>query len=254
MFDYFDYNKLLDNVDNKKTIFQVASPFPHIVVDNAATHHLANVLREFPGPKDLPWWTYNNPLEVKLAFDDVTQMPYSIRRILAEMNSGKFVSYLEKLTGIQGLIPDPYYAGGGLHQILPGGKLDIHADFNWHKALQLDRRLNVILYLNKDWDPAWGGSLELWDEKMEACQQSISPVYNRMVIFETTDTSYHGHPEIIKCPDGQSRKSLALYYYTNGRPDYQKSESHSTLYQKRSSEPINEQLDNLRKQRAKGRI
>ena len=103
-----------------------------------------------------------------------------------------FLEFLESLTGIDGLIPDPYYEGGGLHPIVPGGFLKVHADFNWHKDLKLDRRLNVIVYLNRNWKEEYGGHLELWNREMTRCERRVLPIFNRCVIFSTTDFSYHG--------------------------------------------------------------
>ncbi len=146
------------------------------------------------------------------------------------------VNFLEKLTGISGLIPDPHYLGGGLHQIERGGFLKIHADFNRHSRLKLDRRINVLLYLNRPWEDTWGGHLELWDSTMTICADKIAPLFNRLVVFTTTDSSFHGHPDPLDCPPDVVRRSLALYYYTNGRPEREQSKVHSTLHQARPGE------------------
>ena len=158
------------------------------------------------------------------------------RLLLYQLNGSVFLQFLEQLTGIDGLIPDPYFGGGGLHQIERGGYLKVHADFNWHPKLRLDRRLNLLLYLNKDWKEAYGGHLELWSRNMTRCVQRILPIFNRCVIFSTTDTSYHGHPDPLRCPPSITRKSLALYYYTNGRPEQEQSAPHDTLFQERPGE------------------
>jgi len=138
--------------------------------------------------------------------------------LLNQFNSSVFVDFLESLTGIEGLIPDPHYFGGGLHQIEPGGYLTVHADFNRHPRLQLDRRLNALLYLNQEWKEEWGGYLELWDATMSHAVVKVAPAFNRLVVFETTDFSFHGHPDPLQPPPGFHRRSLALYYYSNGRP------------------------------------
>jgi Rps23 Pro-64 3,4-dihydroxylase Tpa1-like proline 4-hydroxylase len=140
------------------------------------------------------------------------------------------------LTGIQDLISDPFYRGGGLHNILPGGKLGVHADFNKHQKYDLDRRLNLLLYLNKDWKEEYGGHIELWDKNMQKCVKRVLPIFNRVVIFTTTDHSFHGHPDPLNCPNPMSRKSLALYYYTHGRPEEDESQTHSTLFKLRPGE------------------
>ncbi|MCD9622756.1 2OG-Fe(II) oxygenase [Rhabdothermincola salaria] len=160
------------------------------------------------------------------------------RQFLNQLNCSAFMQFLERLTGIGGLIPDPHYAGGGLHQIERGGYLKVHADFNVHEELKLDRRLNALVYLNRDWEEDWGGHLELWDRSMEQAIHRIAPVFNRTVVFATTDWSYHGHPDPLACPPGVTRKSVATYYYTSGRPAEEASIAHNTLYQRRPGERL----------------
>ena len=156
---------------------------------------------------------YNNYHEKKLECQGEENLSENVSLILYQFNSAPFVRFLETLTGIDKLIPDPYFFGGGLHQIVAGGKLGIHSDFSRHNRLPLDRRLNVLIYLNKDWREDYGGHLELWNEDMTRCVRRILPAYNRMVIFTITDWAFHGHPEPLTCPPGVSRKSIALYYY-----------------------------------------
>ena len=140
------------------------------------------------------------------------------------------LGFLEALTGIDGLIPDPYFGGGALHQIPAGGFLKVHADFNWHPKLRLDRRLNMLVYLNPGWEDGWGGALELWSRDRRGPVRTIMPHFNRTVVFSTTDSSFHGHPHPLTCPAGVSRKSVSLYYYSNGRPDAEKSSPHDTIF------------------------
>jgi 2OG-Fe(II) oxygenase superfamily len=209
-------------------------PFPHIYFDNFLPLEAAEAaLREFPEPKQLAWSQFNNQNEKKLAFDVVEKLPPPVRDVLYFLNSRPMLQFLEVLTGIQGVLPDPYYVGGGVHQIKPGGKLEIHADFNRHTKLKLDRRINVLIYLNKDWKEEYGGHFELWNREMTQAEQKILPLFNRCAIFSTTSFSYHGHPNPLACPPGRTRKSIATYYYSNGRPEEEVSESHSTLFQHR---------------------
>ncbi|WP_162625617.1 2OG-Fe(II) oxygenase, partial [Mycolicibacterium llatzerense] len=124
-----------------------------------------------------------------------------------------------------------------------GGFLKVHADFNRHHRLNLDRRLNGLLYLNKDWEESWGGHIQLWDRDMQHCVQKSLPIFNRFLLFATTDFSYHGHPDPLTCPPHRARRSMALYYYTNGRPDEERSSSeHSTLFRARPGESLNSTL------------
>ncbi len=218
--------------------YATASPFPHIVIDNFLPDALLEaVLKEFPNPKQIDWQTFQTPAEKKLASRHEQQMGDATRLLLYSLNSSTFITFLEILTGIDGVLPDPHFEGGGLHQIERGGFLKMHVDFNHHKKLRLDRRLNFLLYLNQDWKEEYGGHLELWDTNMTQCQKKILPLFNRCVVFSTTDFSYHGHPEPLTCPEDRTRKSLALYYYTNGRPAEEVTgKPHTTIFQARTQD------------------
>jgi len=218
--------------------YATASPFPHVVIDNFLPEALLEeVLKEFPNPKQIDWQTFQTPAEKKLASRHEQQMGDATRLLLYSLNSSTFITFLEILTGIDGVLPDPHFEGGGLHQIERGGFLKMHVDFNHHKKLRLDRRLNFLLYLNQDWKEEYGGHLELWDTNMTQCQKKILPLFNRCVVFSTTDFSYHGHPEPLTCPEDRTRKSLALYYYTNGRPAEEVTgKPHTTIFQARTQD------------------
>lgn len=209
-----------------------AEPFPHVVLDGLFdAAELDRVVSEFPTRDAMQWLEFDNPLEKKLGyFHERSRISSVIRSFLLEMNSFETLLWLEALTGIEGLIPDPYFGGGGTHQIERGGFLKIHADFNVHPKLKLDRRLNMLIYLNKDWRDEWGGHLELWDKERRGAVKSIAPLFNRTVIFSTSDTSYHGHPHPLASPEGVTRKSVSLYYYSAGRPAEERSAPHDTLF------------------------
>lgn len=211
-----------------------AQPFPHIIIDGLFDDaELDTVLEDFPTPAATKWVRFDNPLERKLGFShEQSIVSDRVRRFLDAMNGFEMLLFLERLCGIEGLIPDPYFGGGGLHQIEPGGFLKIHADFNVHPKLHLDRRLNMLTYLNKGWRDEWGGHLELWDADMRECRVRIAPQFNRTVVFSTTDTSFHGHPHPLKAPAGVTRKSVSLYYYTAGRPESERSAPHNTIFRK----------------------
>jgi Rps23 Pro-64 3,4-dihydroxylase Tpa1-like proline 4-hydroxylase len=222
------------NYDSRafRDAYMNADPFAHIVLDGLFdTETLDEVLRDFPAPAETQWTRFDNVLEKKLGyFYQRSSISPAIRIFLNEMNSFEMLLWLEALTGIEGLIPDPYFGGGGLHQIEPGGFLKVHADFNVHPKLNLDRRLNMLIYLNRDWREEWGGHLELWDRDGKACRKKVLPLFNRTVIFSTTDTSFHGHPHPLASPPGVTRKSVSLYYYTAGRPQEERSAPHDTLF------------------------
>jgi hypothetical protein len=221
---FFDPVTLHARADAMAESYRIASPFPHAVVDNLLPDDVAQRLAsEFP-PRDLEGFQRrDNPHQVfkqsrlqECYFKGVSSFAH---HMVLLFNDHVFLDFLEKLTGIKGIIPDPHFFGGAFHQILPGGKLDIHADFNRDERRKLDRRINVLLYLNEGWQDDWGGILELWDTGMTRCEKRISPILNRCVIFNTTDHSFHGHPDPLACPPDRTRNSMAFYYYTNGRDD-----------------------------------
>ena len=219
--------------------YATASPFPHTHFDDFFDAAVVDgVLKEFPGENDIDWISYYDGNQKKLANEREENMGPFTRHVLHSLNSPAFLKFLEALTGIQGLIADPTFRGGGLHNIYRGGKLGIHADFNKHTKLNLERRLNLLLYLNKDWKEEYGGHIELWDKGMTHCVKRYLPIFNRVVIFTTTDLSFHGHPDPLLCPTTTSRKSLALYYYSEGRPEEETSDKHSTLFKLRPGEKV----------------
>jgi Rps23 Pro-64 3,4-dihydroxylase Tpa1-like proline 4-hydroxylase len=213
--------------------YVTGQPFPHIVIDDLfPAELLETVLARFPRADEIDWRQFDSPTEKKLGYWHESALHPDLQLFLYEMNSAPVLQFLQALTGIEGLIPDPYYGGAGPHQILPGGFLKVHVDFNWHPLLKLDRRLNLLVYLNQDWREEYGGHLELWNRDMSRCEQKILPTFNRTVVFSTTDFSYHGHPTPLACPPGMSRKSVSFYYYTNGRPAAERSAPHDTIFQK----------------------
>ena len=228
-------NLSMNALDKKKTYLS-ASPFPHIIIDNFFDENILNmILEEFPKNIDKSGEDYNNKAEKKLTLNDVSKLSKTTVDFINFLNSSVFIKYLQELTDIkETLIPDPYLIGGGLHELRNDGFLNIHSDFNRHPKMKLDRRLNILIYLNKDWRDEYGGQLQLWDKNMEKCEQSILPIFNRMVIFSTTDTSYHGNPIKVNHPSNISRKSIAMYYYSNGRPNSENElGDHSTIFRKR---------------------
>jgi Rps23 Pro-64 3,4-dihydroxylase Tpa1-like proline 4-hydroxylase len=240
---FLDPNYLEDLAERYHESYINAHPYPHIVIDNFLPEEILNkVLDEFPRPQGLEWQSFENKSEKKLASTSELQMGEMTRYLLYQLNSSTFISFLEKLTGIDGIIPDPHFMGGGLHQIVRGGYLKLHVDFNKHTKMKLDRRLNLLIYLNKDWQEEYGGHFELWNSDMTKCEKKVLPIFNRCVIFHTTDFSYHGHPDPLNCPEDRTRKSLALYYYSNGRPPEELKDAsfHTTIFAARPDEDLTE--------------
>jgi len=203
-------------LDKGPEVYRSAEPFPHIVIDNFLPEKvLDQVIECFPRPDSDIWNERIKEIyQVKLASNNVDRAPPAIRDLMYQLNSATVLKSLETLTGEGPLIADPYFDGGGMHQIEAGGYLAIHSDFARPRHLPLFRRLNLIIYLNKGWKEDFGGSLELWSRDGKEKIKSVLPVANRAVIFTTDTTSFHGHPVPVACPPNMSRRSLALYYYS----------------------------------------
>ncbi len=231
---FLPLSRMNQAVASAHAAYSAARPFPHVVLDDFFDPDLLDlILGEFPRPGEIRWQRFDNDREIKLAANAESVFGPVTRLFLYHLNSISFLQFLSAVTGIARLIPDPSFEGGGLHQIESGGKLAIHADFNKHREYRLDRRLNLLLYLNKDWREDYGGHLELWNREMSRCEAKVLPVFNRVMIFGTTDYTYHGHPDPLRCPPGVTRKSLALYYFSNGRPSDEVSEEHTTAFRTR---------------------
>ena len=192
-------------------------PFPHFIIDNFLTDDLANKLSdEFPDFDSPDWYDYNNPIEVKKAINNWYNFPKETYSFFHYLNSSDFVDGLQDLTK-EVLYPDLGLHGGGWHIHSRGGKLNVHLDYSIHPKLNLERKYNLIIYLSKDWDPAWGGNLEFWthDEETNGPKEktaTVDCIFNRAVLFDTSLNSWHGFNDPINCPEGVYRKSIATYY------------------------------------------
>lgn len=203
----------LPNAESLAKTFAEAKPFPSIVIDDVLSVSSAEIDESWP---DMSWphWAHNLPTyqTKKHVCSNLEVLPSLLREIVNEMCAPTFLRFLEKVTGIDALLADPHLNGGGLHLSGPGGVLMPHTDFHTLREFWLFRRLNVILYLNDDWQEQWGGSLKLYQKGKREADQSIVPVFGRMVIFCTDARSVHGFPDPIA--GGHWRRSIALYYYT----------------------------------------
>lgn len=210
-----------------KTQYANGIPYPHIVIDNFINDEvlLNNVVEDIRNYNAWGWDHLTGAHQVNKFFspwcrDNLKEMPESVLQVLQYFNSQEFVKFLEELTGIPNLLPDDTFAGGGIHKILRGGKLSIHADYSLHPDFQhLHRRLNLLIYLNKNWEKDWGGSLQLYDMESKTLVHDILPIFNRAVIFSTTTDALHGHPHPLSCPEDEARFSFALYYFTEEKPE-----------------------------------
>ena len=233
----FDPLELKEIAEKNSESYKTAAPFPHMSIEDFVRPEILDgVLDEMETQEALNWEHMGDRYQQKSACSQTASMGPRTRALIHALNGQEILAFLEQLTGIEGLVPDPYLAGGGLHQLRDGGFLGVHADFNYQNHIRLDRRINLLVYLNRDWKESYGGALELWDKKMVACEKSYTPDFNRCIIFNTTDTSFHGNPVPVAAPDGRVRRSIAMYYYTNGRPENEVTDEHTTLFQYRPGE------------------
>lgn len=217
------------------TTYSKAQPFPHIVIDNFLPESLLNeVLSHFPEEATGSEVNYEKGYKgLHKRQINPNDCDAYLKGVFGFFNSAPMLQFFESLTSIDGLITDPYFTGGGLHETKTGGLLGVHSDFRVNKKLHVERRINAIIYLNKDWKNEYGGNLELWDAKMTTCLKQIEPIFNRCVVFNTDHDSNHGHPEPLNTPEQITRKSIALYYYTASMKVYDEYAEHRTHYKPR---------------------
>lgn len=230
-----DLDRISDVFARQHHAFATAEPFPHVVLDDLFDADLLRaVAAEYPDAAEMER-TFSAPHEEgKGQTSSWAKLGPRTTQFICDLNSGDFLAQLEELTGIDHLISDAKLEGGGMHRIGRGGHLGIHADFTFHADNGLRRRVNLLVYLNEDWDEAWGGQLELWDLDMTRPVVKVPPVLGRTVVFATTSTSWHGHPDPMTCPPDRARKSIALYYYSNDHRDDDLVERDSTAFQVRA--------------------
>jgi len=218
----------------QRTQYRAAAPFPHAVFDGFLGEARAlELARCFPGP-DHPGWMRRDYREQaarmgqlqRSGFDGVAP---ALRHLLAELLGMAFLDFLGALTGCDALIADPHFRGAGPSLTLRGGHLALHADFNRDRTRHLKRKLTVIYYLNPDWQPDWGGALELWDEARAQCAASYLPLGDRLIVMDHGDTYWHGHPQPLACPEGRFRASISAYYYV-AAPSADEENSHGALW------------------------
>lgn len=216
--------------------FISARPFRHCVIDDFLTHSFAGqLLEQFPAFERGDHLNEDGVPGGKSTNERMRGLGDSYRALDDLVQSRAFLDMVGRITGIPGLLYDPMYFGGGTHENRQGQALDVHIDFNYHPLTRWHRRLNLIIYLNPHWQPAWGGALELHRDPYDPGTDEVvevAPLFNRCVIFETTEHSWHGFRRITMPPEhaGSSRRSVALYFYTEDRPAEQTAPTHSTVY------------------------
>tara|TARA_B110000285_G_scaffold59749_1_gene68561 strand:+ start:471 stop:1193 length:723 start_codon:yes stop_codon:yes gene_type:complete len=212
------------SAESTKSNYNAGTPFPHTVIDNfldpSVIDMAAMEAELLVNNKDEHGWRFNPADEhkdqiLKKGISDISKMPPIIQLICIYMNNPQFIEIIRNLTGIDDLIGDPTFTGGGLHVTESGGKLGIHHDFTDHfiNGSHYYRQVNVLIYLNRRWDQTWGGNLELWKPNLSESVKTIPIEFNKGIIFNIDDAP-HGHPDPLDCPKGETRRSLAFYYYS----------------------------------------
>ena len=209
-----DFDRLGEIARQRRESFERAQPFPHVAIDDFIPAETADaVLAEIQSTTE-GWDTYRHYNENKEAITNLDDMPPRTRALVEALNSAEFVRFVEQITGIDNLAADRELDGAGVHKTRAGGFLNLHTDFLCHtRHDDWSRQVNLLFYLNRDWQPAWNGDLELWNGEVSQHVASIEPLFNRCVLFHTTNASYHGHPSPLACPPEVERISIALYYF-----------------------------------------
>lgn len=238
----FPYEKWTAELHSLSRQYRENEPCPHIYLADFLEPNVAAAMEgEFPALHTEEWTHYKHHNENKLGLSKRSMFPPTLGEAVDELNSPEFVRWLSQLVGIPNLLADPMLEGGGLHQSARGGFLNVHTDFSMHHYHKnWRRRVNLIVYLNPGWHEEWGGALELWDTSMTKCIAKYPPLLNHAVVFTTDDKSLHGFPDPLTCPDNQSRKSLALYYYT--AEEETQATSRSTNYHARPADSAKERF------------
>jgi hypothetical protein len=222
---------LLSRVDELHARFAAAQPFPHIVLEGLFSATLLEaVVNDFDPARLDHWKKIENDREVTIRSRPDAELGPASQLYFDTLSSGRFVKFLSALTGIVGLLPDPLLRGGGLHESRSGGRFDVHLDFTKHFVTNLDNRLVLITYLNRDWLPAYGGALELWSAAEKRCVVKVVPEFGHTVILRHSEDSLHGHPDPVIAPGGRVRRSAAAYYYTNGVDDQAVAQRYTTYF------------------------
>jgi hypothetical protein len=220
---------------------RAARPIPNFCIDNFLEGSFAErVHSAFPSFEEATkvghmFSAVNEKHKVQVT--DASSFAGPIAELNRTLASPEFLGLLSDLFGMPNLLADEELVGGGIHQTGPRGHLDVHVDFNYMPSRELHRRLNILIYFNKGWRPEWGGNIELWDEDVKHCVHSFSPTFNRCVVFETNEISFHG-VTAVKCPASTARKSFAAYYYTREAPAHWTGETHGTIFKARPDEVL----------------
>jgi Rps23 Pro-64 3,4-dihydroxylase Tpa1-like proline 4-hydroxylase len=234
----------INSIEELKNQFSNGEPYENIVIDNFLnTDYAEKIYNLFPNHFE-NWYKYENPLEVKYAFDNINILPLDLKNYFYLLSSDKIISIFSKITNIHDLEHDEYLHGAGLHAHPKYGRLNVHLDYEKHPNSGKERRINIILFLSKNWHPLWNGANELWNSDVSKCIKKTDIAFNRAIIFKTNDISWHGLHDPILCPENIFRKSLAYYYVSplsKNKLDYRK----KATFIKKAEEKYDENMQKL---------
>ncbi len=238
---------MINEVDREALREQVRSsePFPFFYLDNFLEESFAREVEASFPPLDEARELGHEFKAVnernKIQIQDSSKFQPSLQKLNEVLASPEWRELVADVMGIPGLSADPDLIGGGIHETSGHGHLDVHVDFNYVASKGLYRRVNILVYFNSDWREEWGGNVELWDADVKNCVHSFQPVFNRCVVFATSDISFHG-VTAVTCPDGKARKSFAAYYYTPEPFEGWQGEHNSTVFKARPNEHMKAML------------
>jgi len=250
------FGNWINDTTNLREQFLSGSPFENVVIDNFLEESYAEKLYELFPTNYENWYYYENPIEVKYAFDNIDNLTYELKNYFYYLSCEKIKQKISEITNICNLDYDEYLHGAGLHSHPRYGRLNIHLDYEKHPYSGKERRINIIYFLTKDWNnELWNGSNELWDNNATKCIKKTDIKFNRAIIFKTNDISWHGLPEKIMCPENVFRKSLAYYYVSplntqKNEEEYRK----KAKFIKRPQDDYNENMEKLYEIRRNRRI
>jgi len=229
---FADRIRLPSRIEQLRDTYQKSAPFPHVVIDNLfAPHILDPLLEEMATLQENQWLLVEAlPRERIRRMRSAVDLGPAGTQMVSLVHSAQFLYLLSEITGVWQLLPDPYLQGAGYASMRPGDFFKVHSDRNVAYDTGLSRRLAMIVFLNKGWEPGYNGQLELWNDEATRCDVSVEPVYNRTILFEVADPNYHGVPAPIACPEGRSRQSFIVYYHTVGTDEKSTRTPHTSKF------------------------
>lgn len=241
------------DLDRYNKEYTSAKPFEHVVIPNFFTEETAeDIHKNFPDP-DKTWFKYENPFEGKYILNKFKDGDY-MKGIIDGLYTQEFLAHMSKLSGIENLESDPHLNAGGLHSYTRNGVSGVHLDYTIHPLSGKERRLSIMIYMSKNWDDAWGGHLKMWDDNLENCKTLTHSLWNTALIFRTNGKAYHGFPEPIKCPEGNFRKVIGIYYMSEPTIESLQNPRKNAHYFAEPGKPVHENMRRLLDVRRQRRI